>query len=209
MADKTEGLEHVYGADNVLATRDAYQNWAARYDAENIANGYRVPWMGAAFAARHLDPGAGPILDAGCGTGLLGEALSHLGYRDLVGADLSPEMLKCAETLGVYGRLFEQDLGTTIAAPDNAFAAVTCFGSLGPGHAPPDCLDEFIRVTRPGGHVVFNVRADTYVEQGFKTKIDALTDAGVWRPVDRSDEFRAFLLAEPALTVIVLVFEIS
>ena len=90
MADKTEGLEHVYGADNVLATRDAYQNWAARYDAENIANGYRVPWMGAAFAARHLDPGAGPILDAGCGTGLLGEALSHLDTATLSGLICRP-----------------------------------------------------------------------------------------------------------------------
>ncbi len=208
MADKSEGLEHVYGADNVLATRDAYQNWAASYDAENIANGYRVPWMGAGFVARHVPTDAGPVLDAGCGTGLVGEALSHMGFGDIVGADLSPEMLKTAETLGVYRRLFEQDLGTTIAAPDNAFAAVTCFGSLGPGHAPPDCLDEFIRVTRPGGHVVFNVRADTYVEQGLKARIDALTDARAWRPVDRSGEFRAFLLAEPGLMVMIFVFQI-
>jgi len=208
MTNATDKLEHVYNAEGAHAIRESYQGWASDYDAENIGNGFRLPIIGAAFVARHVQTGEGPILDAGCGTGLVGEALAILGYQDIVGLDISPAMLELAERLKTYNRLYEQDLGQPIPEDDNSFSAVTCFGSLGPGHAPPDCLDEFIRVTRPGGHVIFNVRPDTYEEQGLQAKIDNLLMGSTVREVDRSPDFRPYLLSEPELGAQIFVLKV-
>lgn len=209
MSATTTTLEHVYSAEGAQAIRASYEAWAPDYDAENIGNGFRLPFIGAAFAARFVPAGDGPILDAGCGTGLVGEALGILGYNDIVGIDISPAMLDRAAQSGCYGRLYEHDLGQPIPEPDNRFAAVTCFGSLGPGHAPPHCLDEFIRVTRPGGHVIFNLRPDTYEEQGLGDRIEAVLKSGAVREAGRSPDFRPYLLSEPELGARVLVFEVA
>lgn len=208
MSGATQTLEHVYTADGADAIRASYESWASDYDAENISNGFRLPAVGAAFVARFVPRSAAPILDAGCGTGLVGEVLAILGYGTIVGLDISPAMLERAGRLGAYARLYEHDLGRPIPEPDDSFAAVTCFGSLGPGHAPPGCLDEFIRVTRPGGHVIFNVRPDTYDAQGLKRKLQEMRDGGLVREAGRSPEFRPYLLSEPELGAQVFVFEV-
>ena len=208
MTNATDTLEHVYNAEGTQAIRESYEGWASNYDAENIGNGFRLPTIGVAFVARHVPNDEGPILDAGGGTGLVGEALAILGYEDIVGLDISPAMLKFAERLETYNLLYEQDLGRPIPEADNSFAAVTCFGSLGPGHAPPDCLDEFIRVTRPGGYVIFNVRPDTYEEQGLRAKIDDLLAGPTVQEVGRSPNFRPYLLSEPELGAQIFVFQV-
>lgn len=209
MADTTENLEHVYTAEDSGSIRQTYQDWAGSYDTENISGGFRLPQMGAAFVARHVARDAGAILDAGCGTGLVGEAMSILGYGQITGTDISPAMMRQAETLGAYSRLFEHDLGQPLPENDDSYAAVTCFGSLGPGHAPASCLEEFIRVTRPGGHVVLNVRPETYTEQGLKARIEALSAEGKWQEIDRSPIFRPYLISEPDLGAQIFVFRVG
>ena len=42
------------------------------------------------------------IVDLGCGTGLVGEQLYNLGYKNIDGMDLSENMLKDAEEKGIY-----------------------------------------------------------------------------------------------------------
>ena len=100
-------------------------------------------------------------------------------------------------------------MGERLPENDGAFAAVTCFGSLGPGHAPASCLDEFIRITRSGGHVIFNTRAETYPEQDLKTKIDELSASGARKLVDQTPIFRSYYLIEPDVTSQVYVFQVS
>ena len=50
------------------------------------------------------------MLDAGAGTGLLGEWLKIIGYGPVEGVDLSPGMLAVAARKGVYDRLAQGDL---------------------------------------------------------------------------------------------------
>ena len=210
MSEKADPLEHVYGAKDSAAARKAYDGWAATYDAENLANGYAVPHLGTAFIARHVAQTDGPIFDAGCGTGLVGLLLDAIGYAGLVGTDLSPGMLQIARERDVYDRLYAHELGASpLPEADDSFAACTCFGSLGPGHAPAETLDDLIRITRPGGHVVFNVRHDTYVEQGLAAHIDALADRGLWTLVDQSSVAPAFFFAELGVTAEILVFKVT
>jgi len=80
-----------------------------------------------------------------------------LGYQALTGIDLSREMLARAEARGVYQELHAMDLGTRLDFADDRFAASTALGVLTPGHGPPTALDEMLRVTRPGGHLIFTV----------------------------------------------------
>jgi predicted TPR repeat methyltransferase len=62
---------------------------------------YQVPYL---LAERlPVQPGR-KLLDLGCGTGLLGEALVEHGY-DLTGVDLSGNMLARAQTRGRYTQL--------------------------------------------------------------------------------------------------------
>ena len=93
MSKKTNELENVYGAESAEQIRNVYDNWAEKYDKENLRKGYRLATLGTGYVARHVPKGTGPILDAGCGTGLVGEALNILGYSDITGIDISPEML--------------------------------------------------------------------------------------------------------------------
>lgn len=208
MSGETEGLGHVYDVDGSDSAQNAYNDWAASYDADNVGKGYRIPWLAAAFFARHVPLGSGPILDAGCGTGLVGEALSILGYDNVVGVDLSPEMLKLASSSGVYERHYMHDLAEPLPETDDYFAAVACIGSLGPGHAPASCLAEFIRVTRPGGKVILNVRHDTYEEQGLKAVVESHKTSKQWMQVEASPVFRPFLLAEPNVTAQLQVYAV-
>ncbi len=209
MSEENQSLNRARGAEHSDAARQRYEGWAESYDAENIGNGYRVPGIGCAMVARHVGKDTGLVYDAACGTGIVGGALALLGYTSIVGSDLSPAMLKYAEDTSAYQRLYTHDLGQKLPEDDNAFTAVTCFGALGPGHAPEDCVDEFVRITRPGGHIIFSTRAETYREQPLKGKVDALSESGAWRLLDRSAVFRSYYLTQPDFTSQVWVFEVS
>ena len=53
-------------------------------------------------------------------------------------------------------------MGEPLDIPSGAFDAVICVGALTLGHAPANSLDELVRVTNPGGYVLFNLRPDHY-----------------------------------------------
>ncbi len=186
-----------------------YAEWAETYDAENAAAGYRNPQLCAAFFARYVPPDARPILDAGCGTGLAGDCLRVLGYHGLTGIDLSRPMLAHAEALGFYDHLLPMVLGEPLDFPDAHFAAVIATGVFTEGHAPHSSFDELIRITRPGGHLVFNVRDDIYEQQGFRERQHALETAGLWRLRERSDPFRPFTIREPQLRARIFVYQVA
>lgn len=194
---KSEDLDKVYGAKTPAESRAAYADWSASYDAENIAKGFRLPALCAGLLARHLGASDGPLLDAGCGTGLVGETLAILGYGPITGCDLSPEMMARAEKTGAYAEFAEADMGSALPFADGSFAGFTCVGAFGPGHAPPATLRHLARVTRPGGVGVFNVVEATWQAQGFPEVIEQLSTNGLWRVEQVSAPFRAYLLAEP------------
>ena len=107
------------------------------------------------------------ILDAGVGTGIGGVELINLGYDPLsiVGVDLSSKMLQQARKRGIYEALHHGCFPETkdILQPDE-FDAVLCAGGFSHAAMPPSAMPEFIRVTKPGGFVVFSVRKSVYEE---------------------------------------------
>ena len=197
MAAHTEELADVYGAKSPEEARTIYNQWSDSYDADNLSRGFRLPSLGAGLLARYL--GKGPVLDACCGTGLVGETLRVLGYDQLTGCDISPDMLAAARKIGCYGDLLEADLGQPLPFDAKSFAGFVCVGAFGPGHAPPVSLEHLVEVTKPGGYGVFNLIEASYEEQGFPEVMERLSSSGVWQVVQVTQPFLPFLLAEPDL----------
>ncbi|MDW8004664.1 MAG: class I SAM-dependent methyltransferase [Thermofilaceae archaeon] len=92
-----------------------------------------------------------PVLDAGCGTGLLLELLSCY----FVGLDLSQAMLKVAKNKG-RGRQGDLVRGSVEYMPfrDEAFRTVY---SITVVHEVPSSLKEIIRVVKPSGKAVVTI----------------------------------------------------
>ncbi|MEO0342830.1 MAG: class I SAM-dependent methyltransferase [Pseudomonadota bacterium] len=201
-------LDDIYAKAAKKGADALYREWAQDYDADNAAKGFHLPYLIAALVARHVPTDAGPILDAGAGTGLVGQALNALGYDDLTAIDLSPEMLAVADKRGVYRSSKVMTLGQALAFETGRFAAANCVGSFGVGHAPPETLQELARVTRQDGHVIFNVVENTWRAQGFPEVIDKMVCDLVWELVESPEPYRAYYLAEPDLLVRAFVFRV-
>ncbi|MFN3546222.1 MAG: class I SAM-dependent DNA methyltransferase [Mesorhizobium sp.] len=207
MPDPTP-LERVYAAGTPEELADAYAAWAATYDRETAELGYCLPFLIPGWLARHLPAGSGPVLDAGCGTGLTGPCLNALGYTDVEGLDMSPDMLAIAASRGAYGVLRRGVLGEPLPWPDDHFAAFVSAGVFTAGHAPASGLRELVRITRRGGIAAFTVRDILLDEAGFRATFDDLARAGRWRSVEESAPYRAFAIAEPEVLVKTFVFEV-
>lgn len=204
-----EALDSVYSAASPDALAKAYADWAATYDSETAALGYLLPFLIAAWVARYVPPDEGPLLDAGCGTGLTGPQLKALGYRDIAGLDLSDEMLKIAAGRDSYNDLKHATLGERLPWPDNHFRAFFSTGVFTMGHAPAAGLRDLVRITKKGGHAIFTVRDRVFESGGFQAVFDELDRAGEWRLVEQSPWFRCYAIAEPTALVKTFVFEVS
>jgi len=192
MSTSREFLDQVYAAEgDPEALRAAYDDWAESYETDVDRLGHRSPTLVAAMLARHLPAGAAPVLDAGAGTGIMAELLRPLGYPELIGLDLSPQMLAMAERRGGYAQLTCARLGGPLDFADGQFAAVVSSGVMTVGHAPPESFDELLRVTRPGGLLVFSLTEGAARDGGFDAKLAALSEAGRWQPVEVSGPYVA------------------
>ncbi len=158
MAEHRGNLGAVYAAKGAGEVAALYDDWAATYDAEMAKAGYRHPSVGLALLARHAPRGTGPVLDAGCGTGLLGDWLGILGFAPVEGLDLSAGMLEVARGKGSYAALHQLALGGALPFADGTFAAVISTGVFTTGHVGAEALPELARVTRVGGPLVLTVK---------------------------------------------------
>lgn len=201
-------LDSVYGADTPESLAQAYAAWAATYDSETASLGYLLPFLITAWVARYVPTGEGPLLDAGCGTGLSGPSLKALGYRDIAGLDLSDDMLKIAGSRNAYSELKQAMLGGPLPWPDGHFRAFFSTGVFTISHAPASGLHDLVRITKKGGHAIFTVRDQVFESGGFQAVFDELERAGKWRLVEQSPWFRCYAIAEPDALVKTFVFEV-
>lgn len=208
MTSEKSALDEVYAAHSADELASAYARWSSDYDRETIALGYCLPFIIAGWVARHVPADAGPLLDAGCGTGLSGPYLRALGYEAIEGLDFSEDMLELARRRNAYGMLKRATLGEMLPWADGHFAAFLSTGVFTEGHAPASSLEELVRITRPGGHAIFTVRDSVLERDGFRAVFDRLEKAGRWVAVEESRPFRAFAIGEPEVMVQAFVFRI-
>lgn len=83
-----------------------FDQYAAKFETSLVQKlGYRVPELLASVLPEQL----GKVLDLGCGTGLMGQAIEGR-FSEIIGYDLSKGMLAEARRKGIYQRLEQKDL---------------------------------------------------------------------------------------------------
>jgi 2-polyprenyl-3-methyl-5-hydroxy-6-metoxy-1,4-benzoquinol methylase len=147
---KSEGQDGMSDHERELAT--AFDNQAAEFEHAPVQSNPRT--LARLIQVADL-PVGGRVLDAGCGPGLVGEALLQAGYR-VAGVDLSAEMVaRARQRCARFGEraVFEQKslFDASLAGPfDGAISRFVL-------HHTPDPL-AFIRrqaeLLRPGGVLV-------------------------------------------------------
>jgi SAM-dependent methyltransferase len=180
--DVEQRLAQVYGAHSSAELSKTYDDWATSYDQDMLATGYAHPAVICGLTARHVPHLASPILDAGVGTGNIGQLLATLGYSNLVGLDMSPGMLAKAKARGVYAELHQGVLGEKLPLATASYDAIISTGTFTTGHAPATAFDELARVLRPDGYLIFTVGTTVWVENHFHDKLAGLCAAGLLRP---------------------------
>ena len=151
--------------DGIVAERvttvDGYRTWSATYD--QPGNGifpYEEPFVHEIIDA--LAPGV--ALDAACGTGRHAEYLTARGHQ-VIGVDSSPEMLTRARARVPRADFRHGDLHH-LPLPDDHADLVVC--ALALTHLPElmPAIAEFVRVLRPGGHLIISDVHHVRVEFG-------------------------------------------
>lgn len=168
------------------AIRDFYKNWSDSYDSDLLLDiGYVAPQITAEALCRRVSDTA-TILDAGCGTGLVGiELIKRKPNLSVDGIDLTPEMLEVSRRKEVYRKLSEADMSARLEdIDDDSYDGVVSAGVFTNGHVGPDGIDELIRITRPGAPVILTVRDSAWETDGFKAKVGQLETDGRTKTVE-------------------------
>jgi predicted TPR repeat methyltransferase len=170
-------LGAVYDAKGTGDVAALYDKWAETYDAEMAQAGYRHPSICLALLARHLPKGASPLLDAGAGTGLLGEWLSIMGYPHVEALDVSEGMLAVARSKNCYKAFHQLALGEALPFADGHFGGIISSGVFTTGHVGPEGVDELVRICARGGVLVLTVKG-TLWDKGFSAHVHNHAAAG-------------------------------
>ena len=118
-------------------------------------------------------------------------------------------MLEEARKKNVYQAFHRMVMGEQLDFSPNYFDAVISIGVLTVGHAPASSLDELLRITKPGGYIVFSLRPDVYRDNGFKQKQDGMEAEGKWKLIEVSKEFQALPEGEPDVYHQVWVYQVA
>lgn len=188
MVSENKTLDKVYTAKNHEELMDAYKDWAGDYDTDTVGRfGYVAHIATAEALDRALDDKEGCILDAGCGTGLVGEELVKRGYGKIDALDYSREMLDEAEAKKIYQGHIQADLSKPLSMADDCYDAVVCTGTFTYGHVKADAFDELVRVTRPGGVICFTIREGAYEDYGYRQRMMDLEKDQAWELIGLHD----------------------
>ncbi len=177
MADQGSGWLRSGHTDPADVAR-VYDDWAATYDADLQDWRYQAPSLTVA-ALMAATPGASPVLDVGCGTGLVGRELQAAGFADVVGIDLSANAVERARATGAYREVKVADVQSApLPFDDDGFAALVCVGVMTYLPDTTAVVTEFCRVVEPGGSVLFTQRQDLWGPRRCRADLEALADAG-------------------------------
>ena len=158
-----------------------YQVWTKKnkYNLDMIDLNYVAPKETVSVIKKYALDNNCKILDAGCGTGLVGIELKKCGYSNIEGVDFSQNMLDLIPK-NIYKKIKKVDLNEPLKFNTNMYDLVTCVGTFTYGHVKPHALDELIRITKHKGVICFTINEGIYKKYGFDNKIKELTNNNSW-----------------------------
>jgi trans-aconitate methyltransferase len=166
--DKRTDLQSAYALESRDDSLALYHRWADQYEADMTQGlGYCYPSQVAARFAEMAEIDDGPVVDVGCGTGLVGEALHDHGNWLVDGLDISEAMLAMAARKGCYRRLYAVDLTEALSSSEAPWGGLISAGTYTHGHLGPQTIPPLLEHLRPGALCCIGINAEHYVAMGF------------------------------------------
>ena len=164
-----------------------YDDWTknAQFNQDMIDWDYTAPVNTVQLIDKYIHDKNIKILDAGCGSGLVGIELKKRGFTNIYGVDFSQSMLNLIPN-NIYQTVELIDLNEPLKYDDNDFGAIICVGAFTYGHVKAHALDEFIRVTNKNGYICFTINEGIYTEYKFDKKINELSKNKSWEVLNLS-----------------------
>jgi phosphatidylethanolamine/phosphatidyl-N-methylethanolamine N-methyltransferase len=153
LLERAQGRIVGIGRIEESAVLDAYRRWAPVYDHTFGL----VAKQGRRHAVEIINAREGRVLEVGVGTGL--SLPDYERHQEIVGIDLSPEMLEKARERVAKGGLdhvtglHEMD-ASDLRFPDASFDTVVAMYVMTVVPEPEAVMRELARVTKPGGEVM-------------------------------------------------------
>jgi predicted TPR repeat methyltransferase len=176
--------------------QERYDKWASTYDKDVQDRIYSAPEYMVAYLMELLDNNQiniSPqnqqlkVLDAGCGTGLVGVQLKKKGFEHIDGVDYSEGMVREAYKTGIYKTLIPWcDLNST--PPfflQGQFDFCICCGVFSFDLVKPTALEWLMDVTKPGGVILMSVRPAYYDKHNFGHYCEQLEAQGKLKLIDK------------------------
>mgnify|MGYP001291036932 CR=1 FL=1 len=180
MKKNTEDKVPIYKLETTEEIMKYYDEWGNSYDQDMIEWNYAAPKVSVNSFKKYAQNKSMSILDAGCGTGLVGIELKKNNYINIDGLDLSKKLLDLIPK-GYYKNLAISDLNKPLNIKDNFYDAIICVGTFTYGHVKNNAFDEFIRITKDKGLICFTINEGVYKKNNFDIKIKELTESGCWK----------------------------
>jgi predicted TPR repeat methyltransferase/thioredoxin-like negative regulator of GroEL len=141
--------------------RAVFDGYADRFETHLIALCYHIPNGIRTILLAHPKIIAGfsigPVLDLGCGTGMVALAIGDLPLGPFTGVDLSPRMLAHARVKRVYLELREADIIADLATHQQRWPLIVAGDVLCYFGALEELLAKVHSRLEPGGWFVFSV----------------------------------------------------
>lgn len=184
-------LDDAYASTTPDDNRRVYKRWAATYESDFITSHAYVYHQSVVAAFGQVDGRIdGPILDVGCGTGLVGRHLAEVIGGVIHGVDISPEMLAEAaakqrsDGSATYEQLIEADLTLPLKIATDTYAGVISAGTFTHGHVGPDAIRELVRISMPGAVAALGINEHFFADRGFGRVLDDLVATDRIEPFD-------------------------
>lgn len=198
------GLDKVYAVEGPAENKALYAEWAETYDSGFVVDSeYVYHRQVAEVFCEGFAEFAQPVLDVGCGTGLVGAELARLGVSVVDGIDISPEMLaeagaKTHDGRPLYRKLIEADLTRSTALADRAYAGVVSAGAFTHGIFGPEAILELLRAAGFGARFALGINSAHFEEFTFDNWLRERQTSGqiaglnfvlrpIYRDADRAD----------------------
>ncbi|MEM7195135.1 MAG: methyltransferase domain-containing protein [Pseudomonadota bacterium] len=154
--------------------QERYDQWADSYESDLVEQlGYVAHIeVVARFCERVSDRNAA-ILDMGCGTGLVGDALRQEGYSSVDGADFSIEMLTIARERNVYDQIYQYD-AITDQPQLRTYDAIVSVGLFGFGPPHVKHLNNVLKYLQPGGSAFVTMNGKAWVEKSIESELQSI-----------------------------------
>ena len=167
--DDLKFMDKAMSAKTGKETADIYNEWAPSFDSAHMIESSAKSIKAVCAIAFELicsgDVKDVVVMDAGCGTGMLGYYWRQFRTEKkdvLFGVDLSTGMLEKAHTKAVYNGLIVSDLNEPIEGDNGIYTMIVSANAFMDGHCTPQAIVNMLPMLENGGYAIIAMENGMY-----------------------------------------------